>query len=168
MHFQRILHPTDFSDLSQKALQYAAEMAHDHGARLLILHAVETLGPENVTYGEVTSQLQPEGFKQRLWDELYRVKSPRSDVEVEYLLSDQDPATAIVTTAVQRGCDLIVLASHDRAWLKRLLMGSVAEQVIRKAACPVLVVKGNSPFPTNHPQEATLAIHPERLIEPRK
>src|SRR6516165_9500163 len=112
MLFRAILHPTDFSELSQAALSYAAALAHDHGARLVILHAVETLGPENVTYGEAESRRQPDAYRQRLWDDLHKVKPPRSDVAVEYVLSEEDPARAIIQTAAERGCDLIVLGSH--------------------------------------------------------
>jgi nucleotide-binding universal stress UspA family protein len=152
MLFRAILHPTDFSEISQTALSYAAALAHDHGARLVILHAVETLGPENVTYGEAESKRQPEAYRQRLWDDLHQVKPPRPDVPVEYVLSEEDPVQAIIQTAAERGCDLIVLGSHGRSGLKRLLMGSVAEQVVRKASCPVLVVKEGVP-PAPEPPE---------------
>jgi universal stress protein A len=164
MLFQNILVPTDFSDISQAALNYAAALAHDLGARLVILHAVETLGPENVTYGEAQSRLQPEGYRQRLWEDLHRVKSPRPDVPVEYVLSEKDPAAAIVQTAAERGCDLIVMGSHGRTGLNRLLMGSVAESVLRKASCPVLVVKepGRGVPPS---QEDNEGLHPHYLTD---
>jgi nucleotide-binding universal stress UspA family protein len=60
LHLKAILHPTDFSPHSDYALRLAGSLAHDHEARLIVLHVVLTLGPELVTYGEVTSQLQPE------------------------------------------------------------------------------------------------------------
>src|SRR5262249_5507019 len=112
MQLRTILHPTDYSELSGAALRYATALAHDHGARLLILHVVATLGPENVTYGEMVSQLQPEGYRQRLLDELHQVRPAAPDVAVEYLLSEEDPVEAITRTAAERNCDLIVLGSH--------------------------------------------------------
>ena len=163
MLFRKILHPTDFSDLSQAALHYAADMAHDHGGRLLILHAVETLGPENVTYGDV-SRLQPAAYRQRLWDDLHKVKPPRSDIEVEYLLSEQAPAAAIVQVAAEKAIDLIVMASHGRTGLRRLLMGSVAEKVLRAAHCPVLVVKTPAAALKAAPVHET-GLHPQILEE---
>jgi len=57
-----ILHPTDFSDYSRQAFQIAVDLARNYGAKLLILHVVETLGPENVTFGEVAGQLEPEAY----------------------------------------------------------------------------------------------------------
>jgi len=140
MLFRKILHPTDFSLLSTTAFSYAAQLAHDYGSRLLILHAVETLGPENVSYGEASSFLQPEAYRQRLWEDLTHLKPPYPDVAAEYLLSDKDPAQAILDVARERSCDLIVLGSHGRRGWRRLMMGSVAEKVVRRASCPTLVV----------------------------
>jgi nucleotide-binding universal stress UspA family protein len=165
MQFRTILVPTDFSTLSQTALRYAGEMAHDHGGKLLILHAVETLGPENVTYGEAVSQPQPETYRQRLWNELHQIQPPRTDVAVEYLLSENDPVQAILEVAAERQCDLIVLASHGRTGLwKRLLGGSIAEEVVRKAPCPVLVVKAQSSLPQPHAEKEN-DFHPHILTE---
>jgi nucleotide-binding universal stress UspA family protein len=147
MFFRTILHPTDFSEASAAALVYASELAHRQGGRLLIFHAVETLGPENVTYGEAVSRLQPEGYRHRLWEDLLRVRPPHPDVLVEYVLNQGDPAQAILRAVEEHGGDLIVMGSHGRRGLRRLLMGSVAEQVVRAARCPVLVVK-DLPAPT--------------------
>jgi nucleotide-binding universal stress UspA family protein len=143
MRIQTILHPTDCTEISHGALNYAATLAHDYGARLIILHAVETLGPENVSFGEAVSQRQPESYRQRLWDDLRRIRLPDPNVPVEYLLSDEDPVSAIIRIAAERDCDLIVVGTHGRHGLLRLLEGSVAERVVRLAACPVLVVKSS-------------------------
>jgi nucleotide-binding universal stress UspA family protein len=165
MPFQRILVPTDFSDLSQVALRYAAEMAHSNGGQLFILHAVDTLGPENVTYGEAVSQPQPEeAYRRRLWEDIHQVKSPLPDVPVHYLLSELDTAAAVVQAAAQQHCDLIVIGSHGRTGLKRLLMGSVAEEVVRKAPCPVLVVKAPKEPPATPPVGGS-EFHPRQLTE---
>ncbi len=166
MQLRSILHPTDYSELSEAALRYATALAHDHGARLIILHVVHTLGPENVTYGEMVSQRQPEGYRQRLWDELHQVRPPDPDVRAEYLLSEEGPVEAITRTAAERNCDLIVLGSHGRRGLRRLLEGSVAELVVRRAGCPVLVVKsGAPPSPPTECEDTDL--HPHLLSESR-
>jgi nucleotide-binding universal stress UspA family protein len=144
MQFRRILLPTDFSETSQLALECAASLAHDNHGELLILHAVETLGPENLTYGEAGSQLQPEAYRRRLLEDLEGIKPSDKELKVEYLVVEGDPVQAILKSAAERGCDLIVMGSHGRSGLKRLLLGSVAEKVIRKAICPVLVVKSHA------------------------
>jgi nucleotide-binding universal stress UspA family protein len=136
-----ILHPTDFSDRSAHALGIAADLARQHGAKLLIVHVAETLGPENVTYGEVATQLEPAGYRQRILDDLRRSVPAPAGVSVQYLVAEGDPAEEIDRVARERGCDLIVLGTHGRTGLGRLLTGSVAERVVRLAACPVLTVK---------------------------
>jgi len=164
MHLTRILHPTDYTDVSRPALHYAAELAHDHGAGLVILHVVETLGLEQVSYGEAASTDQPAAYRRQLMDELHRVRPADPRVHIEYVLSEEDPVTAILRTAADLGCDLIVLGSHGLSGWKRLLVGSIAEEVVRKAACPVLVVKPPAPTRPLPPYLAT-ALHPGRLVE---
>ena len=74
-------------------------------------------------------------------------------MNIERVLREGNPAEEIVRLAGERGCDLIVMGTHGRRRLGRLLMGSVAEQVLRRAPCPVLTVKGE-------PAEAALAARP--------
>jgi nucleotide-binding universal stress UspA family protein len=164
MLFRRILFPTDYSERSRKALGYAGALARDQGALLVILHAVETLGPENVTYGEMGSQLQPEGYRQRLWADLHRVRPPQPGVQIEYVLSEEDPVAAILATAVQHKCDLIVMGSHGRSGIKHFLLGSVAEKVVRRAPCPVLVIK-DPWLSLQPPEDSGTANHPHFLTE---
>ncbi len=141
MNIQTILYPTDFSEPSREALRYALALARDYRARLIVLHAVETLGAENATYGEIASQPQPESYRQRLLADLRQIGGNAPDLQVDYVLSDDEPVAAILRTAAERDCGLIVMGSHGRYGLRRLLEGSVAEQVVRGATCPVFVVK---------------------------
>src|SRR5262245_45840786 len=139
-----ILHPTDFSDYSQRAFQIAIDLASAYGASLIILHVVETLGPENITFGEVASQLEPESYRERLRQDLQKMAPPAgSSVCCTHLLAEGDPAMEIARAAKERICDLIVMGTHGRTGLRRLLMGSVAEQIVCHAPCPVLTVKLN-------------------------
>src|SRR5262245_59069946 len=80
-----------------------------------------------------------------LKEQLFKVKCPDPAVRVAHRLEDGDPARAIVQVAREVPCDLIILGTHGRRGLARLLMGSVAEQVVRKAPCPVVTVR--TPFP---------------------
>ena len=164
MHLQTILHPTDYSDVSQVALAYAVSLAHDHRARLVILHAVETLGPENVTYGEAVSELQPAGYRKRLLDDLHQIRSPDPQVPVEYVVAEGEPAAEIVRVAGEKNCDLIVMGSHGRSGVRRWLGGSVAEHVVRLASCPVLVVKGPAAQRPS-PHDTGTELHPAELSE---
>jgi nucleotide-binding universal stress UspA family protein len=166
MSLHTILHPTDYSELSHAAMQYAVEEARLRGACLIILHTVETLGPENATFGEVMSQPQPEAYRKRLWDELHREKPADPAIPVEYLLAEDEPVEAIVRVAAERHCDLIVLGSHGRQGLQRLLGGSIAEQVMRRASCPVLVVKRPTNPPPTFAADDT-EMHPHILSEPK-
>jgi universal stress protein A len=162
---KKILCPTDYTDLSELALRNAATLAQDYHAHLIVLHAVETLGPENLTYGEAVSRRQPDAYRQRLWDELHQhVQLAKGQFSLELVLSEDDPVQAIVHTAAEHDCDLIVLGSHGRHGFWRLLEGSVAENVMRRAHCPVLVVKDpKTPRETN--SEAATALHPHSLTE---
>jgi nucleotide-binding universal stress UspA family protein len=137
-----ILHPTDFSECSNYALPLAGDLATKYEARLIVLHVVETLGPANVTFGEVEKQLEPQGYLDRLGKELRTVRPPvDSSVIVDYLLIQGDPARGIEQVALDQHCDLIVMGTHGHRGLERLFLGSVAEQVIRSASCAVLTVK---------------------------
>lgn len=140
-----ILHPTDFSSNSTHALQIAADLAKTYTAKLLIVHVAETLGPENVTFGEVGTQLEPEGYQSRLRNDLEK-SAPTSDlsIPVERLIAEGNPADEIVRIAKQHGCGLIVMGTHGRTGMSRLLMGSIAEQVMRHADCPVLTVRSSA------------------------
>jgi len=149
MRLKTILHPTDYDEPSNLALRYAVELAHDYKADLIVLHSVATLGPEKLTYGEAISGKQPEAFRQRLWEEIHQIRSPDPEVTLEYVLSEEDPVSAIVHLANQRNCDLIVLGSHGKHGWKRLVEGSTAELVVRRASCPVLVIKNANAVPGN-------------------
>jgi universal stress protein A len=155
-HLQIILHPTDYSKESQNALQYAVALARFHHSRLLVLHVAETLGPEQITYGEAVSQKQPDGYRRRLWEEFRRQVQMPSDLgEVELLLEEGDPVEAIVRTAAERHCDLIIMASHERSGLNHLLFRGTVEKVLGQAPCPVLVVKASATPDQSIPQTNT-------------
>jgi nucleotide-binding universal stress UspA family protein len=136
-----ILHPTDFSPLSDYAFRLACSLARDHGARLLVLH----VQPPEVLLAESPYVLppDPEQILEHWLEQLHELKSPDPTVAVEHILREGNPSAEILRTARENDCDLIVMGTHGRTGVPRLLMGSVAEQVLRKAACPVLTVKGS-------------------------
>jgi nucleotide-binding universal stress UspA family protein len=134
-----ILHPTDFSDLSRGALELACSLARDHDAELIICHVAP---PPIVAAGEVVLEF-PASATEQLAGELDQVKPTDPRVRVAHRLLQGDPATEIVRLATEAKADLIVMGTHGRSGFGRLLMGSVAEQVMRKAPCPVVTMKAS-------------------------
>jgi len=137
---KNILCPTDFSRPAQVALPVALALARDHGAKLTLLHVRPR--PAAMMMGEFGS-LPPEPGET---DEALKGKM-RQLLPVEFLgafqccVADGDAAEEILKAAQQGPCDMIVLGTHGRSGLGRLLLGSVAEAVLRSAPCPVLTVK---------------------------
>jgi len=138
MNIKRILFPTDFSHTGDAALAFATSLAKESDGRLIIVHVQEA--PLAYGGGEMYYGI-PEPTTDELVNMLHEVKPTDSSVPVEYRLVTGDPADAVVHLAEDDDVDLIVLGSHGRTGLTRLLMGSVAEAIVRKAHCPVLVYK---------------------------
>src|SRR5262245_14240243 len=148
LSLRTILHPTDFSERSDYAYRLACALARDYGARLLILHVVPP--PVTVIGDAVWAGPVHIDFKE-LQDKLSKLQGP-DPVRVERRLEEGNPAEEIVRVAREAPCDLIVMGTHGRRGLGRLLLGSVAEQVLRQAPCPVVTVK--APFPAPAPAPA--------------
>jgi nucleotide-binding universal stress UspA family protein len=146
-----ILHPTDFSAASRHAFELACSLARDHGARLVVLHVLER--PLTVPSGVMSPPPPPpEELAERREEarqQLLRVRPDDEAIRVEHRLEEGDPATAALQVAQEKACDLIVMGTHGRAGFARLLLGSVAEKVLRGATCPVLTVK--TPSGTGRP-----------------
>ncbi len=134
----RILVPIDFSAGSEAALEMATSLARDSGGSLILTH-VEII-PLSAAGGEYLYAI-PEPPTEELLAKLNAVAVPDSQVPVERRLLAGDPADAIIRLAETEGADMIVMGTHGRRGLTRLLMGSVAEAVVRAAPCPVLTVK---------------------------
>jgi universal stress protein A len=137
--FRTILTPVDFSESSDAGFQVAAALARDYRATLYVLHVAEP--PALVPGEEELLAPERERLREELWQRLEQYQAPNLGRQVEYLLEVGDPATEILRVAGEIKCDLIVVGMHGYTGLKRLLMGSVAEAVVRKAACPVLTMK---------------------------
>jgi nucleotide-binding universal stress UspA family protein len=142
-----ILHPTDFSERSTYAFRLACSLARDLKAKVLVLHVV----PPPVSYGETVARRQEDSYYDDLWQELCRIKSLEPTVMVQHRLEDGEVAQRILDIARESRADLIVMGTHGRTGLRRLLMGSVAEEVVRNADCPVLTVR--SPFEKERGEE---------------
>jgi nucleotide-binding universal stress UspA family protein len=143
LKIKTILHATDFSERSNNALHVACSLARDYGATLVVLHVAP---PPIIAYGGVmTAPPPPQTDRRALMAQLRQLQSPDSKVRLEHRLEEGDAANEILRVAQESHSDVIVLGTHGRTGLGRLLMGSVAEVVVRKALCPVLTVK--TPLP---------------------
>ncbi len=141
MHAAKILFPTDFSTLSDSALRHATALAKDMGAKLIIVHVEEP--PAAYGTGEMYYGL-PDPDLPALHKMLEAVKPSDSAVPYEHRMVTGDPAGEVVALAEQEKVDLIVLGTHGRTGIGRLLMGSVAEAIVRGATCPVITFKERS------------------------
>lgn len=138
MQARKILFPTDLSTNSNEGLRWATALARDSGAQLIIAHVEEP----PVAYGGGELYLGAEaGATEELRQALVKVLPTDPAVRFEHKLLVGDPASAIVDLAESENVDLIVMSTHGRRGLTRVLMGSVAEVVVRRAKCPVLTVK---------------------------
>lgn len=160
---QKILHPTDFSDASRAALTRAIFLANRHNAELHLLHVVElhTDDPLNPEYHF------PEG--EEIYAELVKV----AQSEMKDLLTDGEGTTLRIREHMQRavsaapeivrfsdqiGADLIVMGSQGRRGVRRFFLGSVAEEVVRTAACPVLTLPADGADPLRVPKSVVAPI----------
>ncbi|MBI2807935.1 MAG: universal stress protein [Planctomycetes bacterium] len=137
--FKTILFATDFSPASSVAFGVASALARDYKARLIALHVIE---PVQMGFSEFGAYVGPEEDSGEALARLHAIKAPTTTVALEHRLIDGDPANVIVETAAEAGADVIVMGTHGRTGFTRLIMGSVAEEVLRKAPCPVLTVRG--------------------------
>jgi universal stress protein A len=132
-----IIYPTDFSRRSEYAFHLACALARDYGARMILAH----VKAPPVVMGEFGAvPAEPPGYLETLKAELANYR-PTPNIEVERIVVEGDPAVEIARLAKEHKADLIVMGTHGRSGLGRLLIGSVAEAVLRKAPCPVLTIK---------------------------
>ncbi len=158
---RHILLLTDFSAESERAFGPVAELADLLGARVTLLHVVETalpapmpapmMAPIVAPAAESALAAREADARRRLADLVERF--PRECEVKPALVRGADAATATVAYAAEHGVDLIAMASHGRTGLRRIVMGSVAESVLRRAGRPVLVY----PHAQGKAQEASCA-----------
>jgi nucleotide-binding universal stress UspA family protein len=143
MHFKKILVTTDLSSEAERAFPAVAALARKLGAEVVLLHAIENVGIAPVGEGGIAPSFLP-GTK----EEMARARTVLAEhharsfegvkVTPEVVVVPSVPH-AICDHARDRGCDLIAISTHGRSGFRRLIMGSVAEAVLRHARVPVLV-----------------------------
>jgi nucleotide-binding universal stress UspA family protein len=147
MNVNSILLPTDFSECARRAVPVAAEFARLLGARVVCLHVVEPVVPAvgwtPTAVGPLPVADMGEQLEEAAERELPRFagRAEFEGLDVEDVVVHGEAAAEIVRVAEERGCGMIIISSHGRTGLGRILFGSTAESVVRYAHCPVLVVK---------------------------
>jgi len=146
--FENVLHPTDFSDLSQTALGYACQLADIFDARLHCLHVIDeayqywsAMGPESIPVGPPVEDMIEAGKKrmERFRDEhLSGLKH-----EPQTYVTIGRPFAEIIGYTREHKIDLIVMATHGRGAIAHVLLGSTTEKVVRKASCAVMTIRAH-------------------------
>jgi nucleotide-binding universal stress UspA family protein len=138
--YDRILVPTDGSPGMDRVVDHAVDLAAIHDADLHLIYVVNSAGyaglPGESAVESLGSMLQEQGETA-----LGRAAERIEDVPTERVLANGAPSTEIVDHATEEGCDLIVMGTHGRGGIDRLLLGSVAERVVRTATVPVLTIR---------------------------
>ena len=137
MEIETILCPVDFSEFNLAANAYASTLAAATGARIIYLHTFLT------DVHDVPSHFDAAQTRAELLVKMKEFVRPENlpKVEASYVVEFGLPAEGIINYAAKHDVDLIVMGTHGRSGVLRLLMGSVAESVVRRAGCPVLAIK---------------------------
>jgi nucleotide-binding universal stress UspA family protein len=144
INITKVLVATDFSDASEAALLYGREFARTFGAALHVLHVTENpvvwTGADSAGVDLVRMQADIEEGARNALNRTVTAEDRAQLKAVTAVLSDTSPAFAIASYARREGVDIILMGTRGRGMVQHLLMGSVAEKVVRIAPCPVLTV----------------------------
>jgi nucleotide-binding universal stress UspA family protein len=147
---RKILVPTDFSAHAAEAFRIAHTVAQAVGADVILFHIARP--PTVVSDGGAFLEDPTRTEATDLWDRFRSVQPNDSTVRVQHemIVAEGPSANLIFEILDKLGCDLIVMGTHGQSWLKQRFFGSVTEQVLRHARCPVMVVKVPVPAPEAH------------------
>ncbi|OGW53013.1 MAG: hypothetical protein A2Z60_00070 [Nitrospirae bacterium RIFCSPLOWO2_02_42_7] len=139
--FGKILFPTDFSESAENASRYALSLAKKYGSKVYVIHVIEPFTYTTEFGLDFSAQLKEmEASARRLLDDV-AASIKKTNLDVESVLITGEPFVEIIKYARKEQVDLIVMATHGRSGIEHMLMGSVAEKVVRKSPCPVLTIK---------------------------
>jgi nucleotide-binding universal stress UspA family protein len=148
--FTNILCPVDFSESSDRALDYALSLAKGHRASIAVMHVLPTVlaDPEMYPYLSepivVSGEARDKAY-QRLGDFVHRAVA--AGIGAEVILEDGDVVDEILAKTKKLGADVVVMGTHGRRGFRRLILGSVTERVLRQSECPVLSIPPSAPKP---------------------
>ena len=145
MQIKTILVPTDFSEYAERAFHWATSIAADWGAKIVLLHVGPTMShlafPESIYLTDLKRMENDLLADAENRIQAFAAKKGASAVSVETRVVVGEPSREICQVAAEVDAELIVMGSHGRTGLSHILLGSVAERVVRHSSCPVLVVR---------------------------
>jgi nucleotide-binding universal stress UspA family protein len=144
IRLNKILCPTDFSDFSLYALDYALSFAEQYKAKLLLLHVVDVFLHDPAYFAPyVPDRTMFSGYEENAHSRLKEIVEQKvpAGIETEILVKEGRAFVEIVRVAKEQKVDIIVMGTHGRTGLSHAMFGSTAEKVVRKAPCPVLSIK---------------------------
>lgn len=140
--YDHLLLPTDGSDAMDGVIDHAVELAAHHDATLHVLYVANTASlrdlPSDAGWENITQELYRQGENAIA---AVTNRADEQDVPVESDIREGAPATEIVRYADDQTCDIVVMGTHGRSGVDRLLLGSVAEKVVRSSSVPVLTIR---------------------------
>jgi nucleotide-binding universal stress UspA family protein len=141
MYFKKIVCTTDFSDLSNHAIAYGVSLAREFKASLYLCHVIDLSSA--TIYGEATFGFEPQIMRMEDYahERLKRVMAGH-DIEWEPFVTTGNAADEVTRFAEEKGIDLVIAATRGRSGLKRFILGSVTEHLMRTLPCPLLTVHG--------------------------
>jgi nucleotide-binding universal stress UspA family protein len=151
IELNKILVPTDFSDHADHSFRHAAAIARWSGAELIVLHVVEKFMDHSLLYSDIWPFNKPsrEYYRElevktteRLEEQVR--ESIGSDVSFRVTVTSGTPSLEIASAAEREGADLIVIATHGLGGIRKALLGSTTDRVLRNADCPVLVMRSGA------------------------
>lgn len=143
--FKRVLVATDFSAVSERALAYALPIVRRYGSTMSIVHAMSPQVRESITLDPLPLKLDRERIEAEKGMARLAEEAPIKNLHPHTFL-ERGGAWDVLSSIMQReNPDLLVLGTHGRGGLKKLVLGSVAEEVLRRAKCPVLTIGPNVP-----------------------
>lgn len=149
---RRVLLGTDLGETTELATERAFDLAHRHGAELLVVSVIE---PKDLRQGTGSADIRWDQVRDRRRDAAQGLvaRGLTVGVAVSFLVWTGDPGETIVSAAESENVDLVVVGTHGRGTIGRLLLGSVSEHVVRNAPCPVLVIRP-APGRSHEPEAA--------------
>ncbi len=141
VEFGKILIPTDFSESAENASLYALSLAEKYGSKIYVAHVIEPFTYTSDLGIDMGDQYQVmEATAKKFLDDIV-TSIKEKHIDVEGILLSGEPFVEIIKYVKQEQINLIIMATHGRSGIEHMLLGSVAEKVVRKSPCPVLTVK---------------------------
>jgi nucleotide-binding universal stress UspA family protein len=137
---RRILLATDLSSASEGATRQAMQLARDLHAELLVVSVIDPTS--RLAAGPALARMDQHRAARELAAQGIVVEGRRAGVNVHFLVWEGEPGPAIVEAVDAEGADLVVVGTHGRSRVGRMVLGSVSDHVVRHASCPVLIVRG--------------------------